>query len=30
MKMKTTGQIQHYLNDQLDRLAPNLKLMNSA
>lgn len=30
MKLKTTGQIQHYLNDELDRLAPNLKLMNSA
>jgi phosphotransferase system enzyme I (PtsI) len=30
MKLKTTGHVLRYMSEQLDQLAPNLKLMNSA
>ncbi|HUY91838.1 MAG TPA: phosphoenolpyruvate--protein phosphotransferase [Pirellulales bacterium] len=30
MKLKSTAQVLHYMSQQLDQLAPNLKLMNSA
>jgi phosphotransferase system enzyme I (PtsI) len=29
-KLKTTAQVMRYMSDQLDQLAPNLRLMNSA
>lgn len=30
MKLKSTAQVLHYMSKELDRLAPNLKLLNSA